>query len=156
MFGLCREIFYLENKIMRIITKFVIYVKRTHKKAIIIITGSHFSDSTVPIYNSLYILQIDELYTFEVAKLMYQHNPEKLQSTFNNMFIKTNKVSKRFTEQSTSHNFYILHFRSNPLQRCIRNQGVKVWNFIPNEFISLPFKLFESKYKNHLISFALK
>ena len=131
-------------------------LKTLQNKAVRIITGSHFRDSAIPIYNSINILQIDELHTFEFAKLMYQNNQGKLPSPFNNIFIKTNKIFKRSTRQYTSNNFYISRFCSNRLQRCMRHQGVKMWNSTPKEFKSLSFKVFKSRYKNHLISFGLK
>ena len=57
-------------------------LKTLPNKAVRIIAGSQFRDSAGPIHKGLNILQIDKLYTFEVAKLMYQYNQEKLPSPF--------------------------------------------------------------------------
>ena len=131
-------------------------LKTLQNKALRIITGSHFRYSAQPIYNSINILYIDELHTFEVAKLMYQNNQGKLPSPFNNIFAKIDKIFKRSIKQSTSKDFYISRFCSNRLQRCMRYQEVKVWNSTPKKFKSLSFKVFKSRYKYHLISFGLK
>ena len=95
--------------------------------------------------------QIDELYTVEVAKLMYQHNQEKYLTISVICSLKQMRFLNDLAWLSASDNFDISRIRSNRVQRSFRYQEVEVWNSIPNELESLSFRLFKSRYKNHLI-----
>ena len=53
---------------------------------------------------------------------------------FSKYFTRTTQVSSRHTRQSlNNYKLYIPCYRFNKLQRCIKSQGVQIWEQIPNE-----------------------
>ena len=61
-------------------------LKKLHNKAIKIITKTCLRERVSPCYYKLQILNLDDLYQFELAKLMYQFTHNKLPSRFCNCF----------------------------------------------------------------------
>ena len=75
------------------------------------------------------ILQTDDLFKFEVAKFVYGSLNNKTTNSFRKYFCKTNDRSSRVTRQSSDcNNLNIPRYRTNKLERCIKYQGVRIWN----------------------------
>ena len=110
--------------------------------------GSYRGDST-PFHSNLKILKL------ETAKLVFRHLQNNLTPLILSLFIKTNDISVRHTRFSNpfnSLNLYIPKYHSarSRLQRCIRYQGVKIWNDIPSEIKNKTFNLLKRNYKKCL------
>ena len=122
-------------------------------RAVKVISGAHFRNSVKPLYVQYKILQIDDLYKLEVAKMVYCCIHNKAQSSFLNYFNKITGVSQRLTRASSNTDMlYIPLCKSNRLQRCIKYRGVKIWNSIPKEIRDTSHKSFKRRYKNFLLS----
>ena len=122
-------------------------------KALKVVCNVSFLNSAKLLYKKLNILTIRNTYKHEVAKFVYNCNKALSPTPFLNYFKKTHQVSIRLTRQSEDKdNLYIPKYRSNRLQRCIKYQGVKVWNNIPTEIKKLSFNSFKSRFKKHLLS----
>ena len=92
-------------------------LKSLLNRAIRTVVGAHFRDSVNTYYCQLKMLQIDDLFEFEVAKFLYD-------SLNNNT---TNDRSSRAMRQSTDcSNLNIPCYRTNNLERCIWYQAVKI------------------------------
>ena len=117
------------------------------------VVGAHYHDSAKPILVNLQILQIDDLFKFEIAIFVLKWNRNSVPIFFSNCFKKTSDVSKRITRQSTkSSNLYIPRYRSNRLQRSIKYQRVKVWNSIPENIKKLSENIFKKQLKEYFFS----
>lgn len=121
-------------------------------KAVRIVSNSDYYEHAPPIYIKLNILTLKDLYTHEIAKFVYNSNRTKLPTPLSDLFKKTCDISTRNTRQSTGNQYYIPRYRTNRLQKCIRYQGVKIWNSIPQDLKDLPYNKFKQRYKEHLIS----
>ena len=75
-------------------------LKSLQNRAIRAVVGAHFRDSVNPYYSRLKILQIDDLFKYEVAKFVYGSLDYKTPNSFRNYFCKTNYRSSRATRQS--------------------------------------------------------
>ena len=85
-----------------------------------------------------------DLLKYEIAKFVYCNTTNKTPNSFRNYFCKTVEHSRRVTRRSRDNsNLYIHCYRTNKLQRCIKYQGVKVWNSIPQKIRVLSYKRFE-------------
>ena len=94
-------------------------LKSLQNQAIRGVVGAYFRDSANPYYSQMKILQIDDLFIFEVAKFVYGFLNKTL-NAFCKYYIKTNDHSSRATRQSTyCSNLNIPCYRTNKLQRCI-------------------------------------
>ena len=122
-------------------------------RAIRAVVGARFWDSVNPYYSQLKILQIDEMFKFEVAKFVYGTLNNRTPNTFRKYFCKTNDRSSRATRQSSVCNrLNIPCYRTNKLQRCINHQGIKIWNCIPTNITAFSHKKFKPCNKNFLLS----
>jgi len=104
-------------------------LKSQQNRAIRAISNCHFREEIKPYYSQLNILQPNEIYKYEIAKFVFCWINNKTPSLFHNYFLRTSEHSSRFTRRSNDVNhFHIPRYRTNKLQRCIKYQGVKVWN----------------------------
>ena len=110
------------------------YIKRLkslQNRAIRAVARCHYRDEVKLFYNQFRILQIDDLLKYEIAKFVHCNITNKTPNLFCNYFCKTAEYSSRVTRQSSDNsNLYIPCYQTNKLQRCIKYQGVKIWNSI--------------------------
>ena len=66
-------------------------------KAVRAVVGAHYYDSAKPIFANLQILQIDDLFKFEIAIFAFKWNRNSVPISFSNFFRKTSDVLKRIT-----------------------------------------------------------
>ena len=72
-------------------------------------------------------------------------------------FTKSSEISKRVrrTSKIQPNMLYIPHYQTTRLQRCIKYQGVKIWNDIPSE-IQKNHLFFLKNFQPTFITFLLK
>ena len=132
------------------------YIKRLkslQNQAVRAVARCHYRDDVKPYYFKFNILQLDDLFKHEIAKFVYCYLTNKTPNSFRNYFCKTLEHSSRVTRQSSDNsNLHIPRYRTNRLQRCIKYQGVKVWNSIPQKIRVLSYKKFNVEYKNVLLN----
>ena len=96
---------------------YLIKLKRLLNKAIRIVTKTSPKDRISRHYCRLQILKFDDLYKFEVAKLMHQFTHKKIPDIFCKYFISSNDILKYSTHKSANYNLYFSQFFSNKTQR---------------------------------------
>ena len=132
------------------------YIKRLKSlqiRAIRAVARCHYRDEVKLFYNQFRILQIDDLLKCEIAKFVHCKITNKTPNSFRNYFCKTAEYSSRVTRQSSDNsNLYIPRYRTNKLQRCIKYQGVKIWDSIPQKIRVLSYNRFKIQYKNFLLN----
>ena len=89
----------------------------------------------------------------EVAKIVHTHFSSNLPSKLFKFFTLTKNISSRATRatESSRSTLYNPRYSTIRLQRCIKYQGVKIWNNIPSEIQNLSARLFKNKYKKYLL-----
>ena len=128
-------------------------LKRLQNKAVRIISRTSIKDRITPNYHRLEILKLDDLYTLEIAKLMYQFTQNKLPDTFDHYFTYSSDVSKHYTRHVTQEDHIFLNrFATSRTQHTIKYIGVKIWNNIPKEIKKLSYTKFILSYKKFLLS----
>ena len=128
-------------------------LQRLQNKALKVICNIPFSSSSKSLYSNLNILTVHNIYKHELAKFVFNCIKIRNPLPFHDYFQKTLQVSSRLTRQTDDKdNLYIPRYRSNRLQRCIKYQGVKIWNAIPPKIKRSSFNSFKLQYKRHLIS----
>ena len=108
----------------------------------------------ITILLSTKILKIPELIKHEMAKIVQNHFCNKLFPLLSKLFLKTSELSNGTTRSSNSINntLYIPRYRTKRLQKCIKYQGVKIWNDIPSDIKNKNSRLFKSKLKNYFLN----
>ena len=132
------------------------YIKRLRSlqnRAIQAVARCHYREEVKLFYNQFRILQIDDLLKHEIAKFVHCNITNKTPNSFRNYFCKTAEYSSRVKKQSSDNsNLYIPRYRTNKLQRCIKYQGVKIWNSIPQKTRVLSYDRFKIQNKSFLLN----
>ena len=96
-------------------------------KALRIVAGGNWSDNATQCYAKLNVLKLNDLYKFEIARLMHQLVNNKLPPQFSLFFTPIKVVHTRTTRlASKEHGLYIPRFRTKQLQNSFKYQEVKI------------------------------
>ena len=122
---------------------------KLQKRVIRIISSSSSRAHSLPIFSSLKLLTLYQLYTFQVALFMYRFSIGDMPTVFNDMFVR-NEAFHNYPTRSSSHFSFPL-FSSDSIRRSIRYQGVKIWNdIIININIDCSIYCFKNRVKDYL------
>ena len=122
-------------------------------KAVKFIGGDLFQDRITPLYAQSNILKLPNLYKLEVSKLVHAHIRNQLPHKLSNYFTFTSNISSRNTRTTQKKNhLYTPRYKTSRMQKCIKYQGVKIWNDIPSEIQNSNSKNFKKKMKKHLLT----
>ena len=121
-------------------------------KAVKIITGTKWDISANPSYTNLKVLNLHELYQFEVAKIMHTLYHKEHPTKLTKFFTKSCVRHTRLTCSSMSLMFTVPLMKSTKLQQSFLYQGVKTWNSIPHNMPTFSFSAFKTNCKNYLLS----
>ena len=115
---------------------FPTYLKKLitlQNKAVKFICAAKFCDSSSPYYKRLKILKLTDRYKLEVGKFIHANFKKMLPNNLSNYFILTSQISEKSTRlnEKSKKILHIPFYKTSRLQRCIKYQGVKIWNKIP-------------------------
>ena len=82
-------------------------LQRLQNKAIRIISNTSYKTSVTLLYKKYGILKSTDLFTYEIAKIMYQFSKQTLPSHFNSLFNPLSIIHQRSTRSITKQNLYI-------------------------------------------------
>ena len=85
---------------------YLIKLKRLQNKALRIISKTKIRGRITPQYFKYEILKLEDLYNFEIAKLMYQFTHSKLPLNFKHYFAYSSDVSSYSTRHSSSNDIF--------------------------------------------------
>ena len=76
-----------------------------------------------------------------------------LPNNLSNYFILTSQISEKSTRlnEKSKKTLHIPFYKTSRLQRCIKYQGVKIWNKIPIQIQNASFSIFKYEFKKHLL-----
>ncbi|KAG1675725.1 hypothetical protein GQR58_014551 [Nymphon striatum] len=131
----------------------LIPVGRNLNKAIKIMNFNKNTASSKPIFHKFGILNLDDSYTLQCAKFMYDINTgTQVNNFFCKLFQKTTSRHSYNTRQAARKKFAVPRARTNLKKRLITFNGVKIWNDIPLDIRSKPNKrLFQKHLRNWLL-----
>ena len=136
-------------------TTFKSYLKRLsslQNRAIKQIVDCQWQSNANPCYAQLNILKLNDLYTHEIAKLMFKYAHKTTPIAFSSFTPVISMHTRTTRLVSYSNNLYLPRYKTNKLQRSFKFQGVKIWNSIPNDLTKLSFNQFKMKYKKIILS----
>lgn len=119
------------------------------KRAVRIITGSHWQTSSSPLFKNLGLLKLNEIYKLQLAKIMYRINNDTWLGNYN--MLKIDQIHSYSTRAATSSNYYIGSAKTTSRNSLVY-VGSKIWMEIPAELKFLNFYLFKNRLKKHFIS----
>ena len=121
------------------------------KKAIRIITSSHYIAHTEPLFSMTTLLKLDDLYKYQLGIFMHKVTHCQLPQNMSSMFLRTDNIH---SHQLRNHNaYYIQQIRTNTRKSTINFSGPKFWNAIPTNLRQLAsIHQFKKKFKALLLT----
>ena len=92
---------------------------RLQNKALRIISKTKIRGRITPQYYKYKILKLEDLYSFEIAKLMYQFTHSKLPLNFKHYFAYSSDVSSYSTRHTSSNDIFLSRSMSSKTQHSI-------------------------------------
>ena len=121
------------------------------KKAIRIITSSHYIAHTEPLFSMTKLLKLDDLYKYQLGIFMHKVTHCQLPQNMSSMFLRTDNIH---SHQLRNHNaYYIQQIRTNTRKSTINFSGPKFWNTNPTNLRQLAsINQFKKKFKALLLT----
>ena len=101
------------------------------KKAIRIITQSHYLAHTDPLFSKLKLLKLDDLYKHQLGIYMYKSTKGLLPDSMSSMVIPIHNVHNHNLRNQNA--YYIQHVRTNCRKFTIHYTGPIFWNTLPQQ-----------------------
>ena len=101
------------------------------KKAIRIITQSHYLAHTDPLFSKLKLLKLDDLYKHQLGIYMYKSTKGLLPDSMSSMVIPIHNVHDHNLRNKNG--YYIQHVRTNCRKFTIHYTGPIFWNSLPQQ-----------------------
>ena len=121
-------------------------------KAVKIVGGGKWNDKATPFYANLNILKLFDLVQLYKAIFGFNFKSNKLPNTFKNYFKAACSIHGKNTRSSSLDNFFLPFYRTNKLQKSIKFQDPKIWNFIETSIKQCKSpKIFKKKLKCFLM-----
>ena len=98
------------------------------KKAIRIITSSHYIAHTDPLFSMTKLLKLDDLYKYQLGIFMHKVTHFQLPQNMSSMFLRTEIIHKHIRNQNA---YCIQHIRTNTRKSTINFSGPKFWKTLP-------------------------
>ena len=102
-------------------------------KVVKMIGGGKMRDSSTQFYSELKILKLIDLHKLEIGVIVHAQLQNKLFFKLCNYFIQSSNISLRITRNVWKGSI-TPQYSTARLQRCIKYQGVKIWNKITRKF----------------------
>ena len=122
---------------------------RKQKRLIRVMLGQPFDAPSKPLFRQLNLLNIDEVYRYQVGKLMYDNKNQYI-----NMSVELQLVENTHsyhTRSRTNQNYTFPYTRTNIGQNSLQFVGPKIWNDIPLEIKNSSKFVFKKKYKGYIL-----
>ena len=124
------------------------------KKAVRIICKSHYNSHTDPLFKSLKLLKVKDIFTISSLKFYYNYVHKNLPTYFHNMFITTNQVHNYATRGA--HNIHIPRTRRHKTTKSLRYNIPLIVNDIPlnitSRIQSFSFPTIKQHAKKYLLN----
>ena len=93
----------------------------------------HLGWRTFPkqLYRQFKILKLNDLYKIELSKFVYSYISKYTPKYFDDYFIELKNANVHDTRSSSRQNLILLLYATNRVQKSIKFQGAKLWNFLP-------------------------
>ena len=106
-------------------------------------TFSTFNQHSSPLFKTLEIVKISDLFTYIIAIYMYKFHNQLLPGVFESYFTKVDTVHSYNASHSAKQTYYLPKPRTNYGKFNIWFQGPKIWNTIDAETKKLSMSLFK-------------
>ena len=122
------------------------------KKAVRIITFSHFQSHTSPIFKKLNLLKLSDIVKLHTILFMHQYYNDRLPKAFNDFFSLVKHKHRYNTRHASKITYTLPLIRTNHGLHSLRFYGPKLWNSVDEELKTLSVSSIKSKLQLRFIS----
>ena len=125
-------------------------IVKLQKRAIRVVAGAKFRANTAPLFKELNIMNVNNIYVYNVLIIMYKHHHGKIPDIFQPFFVRNNEIHDHATrQQSYLHVNKQMSVRS---AKSFRNTGVKIYNYFKT-FVKFDIGVstFKTQVKKYII-----
>ena len=125
------------------------------KRILKIITFNEVTVSSAPLFDSLQILKLSDLFKLQITSFVYECLNSLAPIYFREYFTSIQSIHNNGTRQSKKSDLYALRFNTTQYGlRLIHYSGFRIWNFLPVEIrYSQSLPNFKKKMKAYIFSF---
>jgi len=127
-------------------------IKTIQNKFIRLIAFSSYGSNAEKLYAQLKILNLNDIYKLQIAKLMHKFKHDCLPSVFNHLFTKLDNIHSYNTRQKTFQEYIVPRKILAIAQKSLAYTGVKIWESLDQNLKVQPFYIFKKKCKLHFLN----
>ena len=131
-------------------------ISKLQKRAVRMISCSKYNAHTEPLFKSLNLLKVEEIFKIKILKFYYKYSQKTLPLYFNEMFTKTSHQHNHGTRQQSAQILYKYPTRTDIGGKCIRHLLPAIVNktqsCITEKVSTHSFNGFSTYIKKHMIS----
>ena len=124
-------------------------LKKLRKRVVRSISESSFRAHTAPLFSQLQLLKINDIYKFEIAKIMHSVTSKQSLYTTQNI-VETIFIHHYNTRQTTKRNHFFPRKRTESGKKFLSFIGPQIWYGVPSNLKHVSSQ-FKKKFKAHLI-----
>jgi len=122
-----------------------------HNNILRTIAYNNYGCHITPLYKSLNILNLHDIYKFELAKLMHEFHHEMLPTSFKDLFQKTDEAHCHNTRYANNQNYFIKQVSTNAGKKTISHRGATLWANVDQQFKDKSYNAFRNQYRSFLL-----
>ena len=131
-------------------------ISKLQKRAVRMISCSKYNAHTEPLFKSLNLLKVEDIFKIKILKFYYKYSQKTLPLYFNEMFTKTSDQHNHGTRQQSAQILYKYPTRTDIGRKCIRHLLPEIVNktqsCITEKVSTHSFNGFSTYIKKHMIS----
>ena len=131
-------------------------ISKLQKRAVRMISCSKYNAHTEPLFKSLNLLKVEDIFKIKILKFYYKYSQKTLPLYFNEMFTKTSDQHNHGTRQQSAQIRYKYPTRTDIGRKCIRHLLPEIVNktqsCITEKVSTHSFNGFSTYIKKHMIS----
>ena len=125
-------------------------VIKVQKRAIRVVAGASFYANTAPLFKELNIMNLGNVYIYNVLIIMYKHHHGKIPDIFQPFFVRNSEIHGHATRQQS--HLHVNKQKSMRSAQSFRNSGVKIYNYFKSIVnFDMSVSTFKTQVKKYLI-----
>ena len=123
-----------------------IWNKLLNQNVLVLLPESFIGNATFSCFRNL---KIEDLFKYEIGKLIFQFSKNNFPCCFSSLFTYTSAIHNRSTRSQFLNSLYFPKYLALCCQRCFSFQGTKIWNSIFPELKKLIYNRFKISLRNN-------
>ena len=121
------------------------------KRVIRLMTFNNSKAHTHPLFKSLKILKLKDLFIYETAKLLHHICNNSAQTASSKNIATIREAHSYNTRKASRNHLYVRRARITQAQKSLLHAGASIWNDLPSQIRNAPCNKFKKHLKDYLL-----